>query len=82
MNICACGCGQQVAKEQSWVPGHDHRAIHERIKRDHGNVAGFIEWYDAVYAKKQKAAATRLARGGGAKRAGRRAGDAAQTMIE
>lgn len=59
MNTCACGCGQQTQKEQNWIPGHDHRAIHERIKRDHGNVARFIEWYDAVYAKKAKAALTR-----------------------
>lgn len=59
MNTCICGCGARVLKEQSWLPGHDHRAIHDRIKRDHGNVAAFIEWYDAVYAKRAKAAATR-----------------------
>lgn len=55
---CACGCGTAITKGQ-WVPGHDHRAIHTRIARDHGNVAAFIEWYDKVAAKKAAAAATR-----------------------
>lgn len=56
---CMCGCSQPVAKGQVWLPGHDHRAVHERIKRDHGNVAEFIVWYDKVYAKKAAAAQTR-----------------------
>lgn len=56
---CSCGCGQQVAKENSWAPGHDHRAIHTRITRDHGNVAAFIDWYDKLHNKKALAAATR-----------------------
>lgn len=48
--LCACGCGQTITKGY-WVPGHDHRAIHERIARDHGSVAEFIDWYDRVYPK-------------------------------
>lgn len=42
---CACGCGTKINRGV-WVPGHDHRAVHERIRRDHGNVATFIGWYD------------------------------------
>lgn len=44
---CLCGCGVEVRKQ--WLPGHDHRAIHDRIRRDFGgNVGDFIAWYDAV----------------------------------
>ena len=56
---CACGCGQLIAKNQLWSPGHDHRAVQGRIKRDFGSVAAFIEWYDRVRAKREAAAATR-----------------------
>lgn len=67
---CACGCGTVITKG-AWVPGHDHRAIHERISRDHGSVAAFIEWYDKVA---EKAAAKRNAAvAGAATRARRRA---------
>lgn len=26
VNLCACGCGLQVAPKRLWVPGHDARA--------------------------------------------------------
>jgi hypothetical protein len=42
---CACGCGTTILRGQ-WVTGHDHRAVHQRIKKHHGDVAGFIDWYD------------------------------------
>lgn len=60
---CACGCGTAITKG-AWVPGHDHRAIHERISRDHGSVAAFIEWYDRTaekQANKRAAAVTAAA---------------------
>ena len=44
---CLCGCG--VEARNRWLPGHDQRAIHQRIRRDfQGNVATFIAWYDQV----------------------------------
>lgn len=43
---CTCGCGTKISRGQ-WVPGHDHRAVHQRIRQDHGDVAAFVAWYDA-----------------------------------
>lgn len=43
---CKCGCGNTVERGV-WLPGHDQRALHQRIHRDHGNVANFVDWYDA-----------------------------------
>ena len=65
---CACGCNGTVAKNQLWLPGHDHRAVQSRIKRDFGGVVSFIEWYDRVMAKKAAAAATRAVNAGARKR--------------
>lgn len=44
---CACGCGQPVARGY-FVPGHDQRAIHERVARV-GSVVDFLHWFDAHY---------------------------------
>lgn len=45
--VCRCGCGQAVARGE-WAPGHDQRAIHDRIRSDFGgSVSRFIDWYDA-----------------------------------
>jgi hypothetical protein len=42
---CLCGCGVEVRNR--WLPGHDQRAIHDRIRRDFGgNVGEFVVWYD------------------------------------
>lgn len=30
---CACGCGELVPLQRDFLPGHDQRAIHERIAR-------------------------------------------------
>ena len=49
---CACGCGTAISRGL-WATGHDHRAVHQRIKRHHGNVAGFIDWYDRIYRQQQ-----------------------------
>lgn len=43
---CRCGCGQPVRAD--FVPGHDQRAIHERIAKI-GTVANFIDWFDETY---------------------------------
>ena len=44
--ICACGCGETVPANRSFVPGHDQKAIHQRITREWGGTIGFIEWFD------------------------------------
>lgn len=44
---CACGCGAAVAGHRVFMPGHDQRAVHERITRQWGNTLGFINWFDA-----------------------------------
>ena len=31
------------------VPGHDQRAVHDRITRQWGNTFNFINWFDATY---------------------------------
>ena len=54
---CKCGCGQPVTRGQ-WLPGHDHRAVHQRIRRDHGNVAEFIDWYDKALPARRRQRAT------------------------
>jgi hypothetical protein len=42
---CKCGCGELT--RNTWRPGHDQRAIHDRIRQDFGgDVAAFIDWYD------------------------------------
>ena len=49
LRTCACGCGMPVSGHRDFVPGHDQRAVHERITRQWGNTLGFIEWFDATY---------------------------------
>jgi hypothetical protein len=46
---CACGCGEPVPAGRLFVPGHDQRAIHERINRQWGGTIGFIRWFDGTY---------------------------------
>ncbi len=44
---CACGCGE--ATTTGWfVPGHDQRALHERVARI-GSVYEFIQWFDRTH---------------------------------
>jgi len=45
---CACGCDVQPAPHRDFVPGHDQRAVHERIARV-GTVKDFLAWFDAVH---------------------------------
>jgi hypothetical protein len=46
---CACGCGAVVPGHRIFVPGHDQRAVHDRITRQWGNTLNFIHWFDATY---------------------------------
>lgn len=32
-------------------PGHDQRAVHERIARQWGDTLGFIHWFDDTYGR-------------------------------
>ena len=43
---CLCGCGEPVRAD--FLPGHDQRAIHERIAH-FGSVAKFLTWFDSHY---------------------------------
>lgn len=44
---CVCGCGTPVARGY-FVPGHDQRAIHDRVARV-GSVVEFLNWFDTHY---------------------------------
>lgn len=44
--LCACGCGETTTAGE-FIPGHDQKAIHERIARI-GTVAEFLKWMDVV----------------------------------
>ncbi|MGY3567928.1 hypothetical protein [Sinomonas sp. RB5] len=45
-HLCRCGCGQPSSRD--FLPGHDQRAIHERIKKV-GTVSDFLDWFDAHF---------------------------------
>jgi hypothetical protein len=43
---CLCGCGAQMRR--AFAPGHDQRAINDRVARYFGgSAAAFIQWIDA-----------------------------------
>lgn len=46
---CACGCGEPSKGTNPFVVGHDHTALHDRI-RQIGTVKEFIDWFDAMRA--------------------------------
>ena len=46
--LCACGCHTPVPSGRLFVPGHDQKAIHERIAKRWGSARKFIEWFDAT----------------------------------
>lgn len=46
LTACLCGCGDPVRAD--FLPGHDQRAIHERIALL-GSVADFLRWFDQTY---------------------------------
>jgi hypothetical protein len=51
VNVCGCGCGE--ATEREFLPGHDQRAIHERISRAFRSVSEFLVWFDGQFPPKQ-----------------------------
>src|SRR4051794_9020650 len=46
---CACGCGEAIPANRVFAPGHDQKAVHERITRRWGSTLGFIRWFDEAY---------------------------------
>lgn len=48
-STCACGCGEAVPANRSFLPGHDQKAVHARITKQWGGTLGFIDWFDATY---------------------------------
>ena len=49
---CACGCGTPVEPPKHFAPGHDQRAVRERIAKQWGDTLGFIRWFDETYGRK------------------------------
>ncbi|MGV9713339.1 hypothetical protein ACWDTI_22045 [Gordonia sp. NPDC003424] len=45
-SICLCGCETELPPGRRWVPGHDQRALHDRVTRGWRSVENFIRWYD------------------------------------
>jgi hypothetical protein len=46
-HLCACGCGKKTDRE--FLPGHDQRAIHERISRNFDSISEFLVWFDKQF---------------------------------
>jgi hypothetical protein len=40
---------QVVAGARQFLPGHDQRAIHDRVSEQRGSTMGFIRWFDDTY---------------------------------
>ena len=49
VRTCACGCGVDVVGSRVFLPGHDQRAIHDRIAQEWGTTLEFVEWFDETY---------------------------------
>ncbi|MFD0260156.1 hypothetical protein ACFRKE_01005 [Kitasatospora indigofera] len=45
---CACGCGNANPPGRTFVPGHDQKALHERVAKV-GGVAAFLHWFDQTW---------------------------------
>lgn len=43
---CRCGCGQNAIRD--FLPGHDQRAIRDRVSQ-FPSVTAFLDWFDARY---------------------------------
>jgi hypothetical protein len=48
--MCACGCDGEVPSGRDFLPGHDQKAIHDRVKRV-GGVLPFMTWFDKTWAE-------------------------------
>ena len=49
LHTCACGCATPIAQPRTFAPGHDQKAVHERITRQWGSTLSFIAWFDETY---------------------------------
>lgn len=47
--VCLCGCGMPVSVHREFLPGHDQRAVHDRLTRQWGGTVGFVKWFDSTY---------------------------------
>ncbi|MGH8997004.1 MAG: hypothetical protein ACRDX8_13735 [Acidimicrobiales bacterium] len=52
-----CGCGCRVQTEREFLPGHDQRAIHQRISRAFRSVSEFLAWFDKQFPPDESEAA-------------------------
>lgn len=52
--VCACGCGANVAGAVTFLPGHDQRAVHERINKQWGSTLAFVNWFDNTYGRPEQ----------------------------
>ncbi len=50
--MCACNCESEVPSGRDFLPGHDQRAIHDRVKLV-GGVLPFMAWFDKTWATPQ-----------------------------
>ena len=48
---CACGCGASVTGTVTFLPGHDQRAVHDRISKQWGSTLAFVRWFDETYGR-------------------------------
>ncbi|NKY58141.1 hypothetical protein [Nocardia flavorosea] len=46
---CACQCGAAVTGSRVFLPGHDQKAVHDRIQRQWGSTVAFINWFDREF---------------------------------
>jgi hypothetical protein len=46
---CGCGCGEPVPAERAFLPGHDQKAVRDRISEQWGDTLKFIKWYDQTF---------------------------------
>jgi len=49
IHTCACGCEMPIPAHRAFVPGHDQRAVHDRISRQWGNTLTFVRWFDRTF---------------------------------
>jgi len=49
---CACGAVRPVEPPKHFAPGHNQRAVHQRVARQWGDTLGFICWFDEIYGRK------------------------------
>lgn len=51
-STCGCGCGESVPAERAFLPGHDQKAVRDRVTEQWGDTLKFIKWYDQTFREK------------------------------